>query len=114
MSPSRSSTSPEVLFPQQYKWFIVLATLDVTLTWAVLQMGGREANPFAEYILVRWGMPGLIGLKFAVVGLVVCTCELIGRKRFFTAQRLAEWAVALNSIPVILGVVQIYAAIAGE
>ena len=112
MSDSRP-TRGEVLFPQQYAWFIVLASLDCALTWLTLQMGGREANPFAEYILVRWGMIGLIVLKFSVVCLVICTCELIARKRYDTARRLSEWAVALNSIPVIIGSVQIYAAIVG-
>jgi hypothetical protein len=64
-------------------------------------------NTIADAAIQRFGFWGLIGLKFATVVLVVAICEHIGRKRPATGKRIAEWAVAISAIPVVIAVVQV-------
>lgn len=58
--------------------FVLVSALDLMMTWLLLYRsegapGGRivESNPLANYFLLRWGLKGLVGFKFAVV-LFVC------------------------------------------
>lgn len=102
-----SPGGPAVLYPDQYLWFTLLSALDVMLTWYVLQMGGREANPLAEVVLQIGGLNGLIVLKFGVLVLVVLICEFIGRRRWDLGRRLVHWAIAINCIPVAAALLQI-------
>ena len=79
-----------VHYPQYYLWFVLLAALDVMATWVVLHMGGREANAFANWVLQRWQLPGMVLLKFAAVVLVVIICEYIGTQRPKTGLRVIQ------------------------
>ena len=93
-----------VHYPQYYLWFVLLAALDVMATWVVLHMGGREANAFANWVLQRWQLPGMVLLKFAAVVLVVIICEYIGTQRPKTGLRVIQIAIVLYAIPVAVGV----------
>jgi hypothetical protein len=42
--------------------------------------------------------------------LVIISCEVISRRHLSTARRLAEWAIAITSIPVAVALWQIGAA----
>jgi hypothetical protein len=96
-----------VLYPDVYVWYVLLASLDIMLTWVVLHLGGREVNTVADWVIDRWGAPGIVSYKFGLVMLVVGICEFVGRRNGRTGRKLAEWAVAVSSIPVILAFVQL-------
>ena len=95
------------LYPNLCAWFVFLSALDVMLTWCVLYAGGSELNRLADGIIERWGMPGLVVYKFVIVGFVLCTINIIGRLRPRAGRKLAEWAVALTCIPVVLAPLQL-------
>lgn len=93
-----------VRYPQYYVWFVLLAALDVMATWVVLHLGGREANAFANWVLQRWQLPGMVALKFAAVVIVVLICEFIGKHRPTTGLRVIQAAIVLYAIPVAIGI----------
>jgi len=94
-------------YPNLYVWFVFLAAMDVMMTWLVLAAGGNEENVLAHWFLAKWGLPGMVVLKFTAVIVVVFICELVGRFREATGQNLARFAVAINVIPVTLAFVQL-------
>lgn len=101
------SGQPEMIFQDLYAWVVLLASLDVILTWTILFLGGSEVNALANAVLRAHDVPGLILFKFCTVVLVVVLCEVIARKKPATGRRLAEWAVALSSIPVVIALLQL-------
>jgi hypothetical protein len=97
-----------VLYPDQYTWYVLVSSLDLMMTNTVMtHFGAREMNTIADRAIQHFGFWGLIGLKFATVVLVVVICETVGRRRPLLGKRIAEWAVALSAIPVILAVAQL-------
>lgn len=88
-------------------WFVFLSALDVMLTWIVLHWGGSEVNSLANWIIDRWDILGLVAFKFGIVTLVICMIHVIARRSEPAARHLAEWAVALATIPVVLALVQL-------
>ena len=96
-----------VLYPDRYTWFVLVSSLDLMLTWAVLAAGGSEGNILADWIIRRWGLTGAVVFKFAVVMLVVCACEYVGRRSDRMGRKLAEWAVAISAVPVVLALLQL-------
>lgn len=104
----RSFAARAVLYPNPYAWFLLLSALDVMLTGIALTVGAYEANPVAAWFLERYGVGGLILLKFTAVPTVILLCEYIGRKKPPTGRRLVEWVVALSAIPIVLTLVLLY------
>ncbi|MBL8746263.1 MAG: hypothetical protein JNK58_07910 [Phycisphaerae bacterium] len=102
-----------VLYPRIYPWYVVLATLDVLLTWLILtSFHGIELNPIAAGVIHSGGMPAATFYKFATVMFVLWSCEYIGRRRLLAGRRLAFYAVVANCVPVTASMAQI--AIAGH
>jgi hypothetical protein len=97
-----------VLYPDLYPWYVLLASLDIMLTWVVLHLGGRELNHVADWVLNRWDLPGMVIFKFSLVTLVVVICEVVGHVRGPLGRKLAEWAVAVTAIPVVVAAVQLF------
>jgi hypothetical protein len=96
----RSMALPPMLHPNEYVWLVFVSTLDVMLTWAILQRGGIEVNPVAALIIGHWGLNGAIAFKFALILFVIVVCEHVGRSRPRTARILARLAVAISALPV--------------
>lgn len=108
-----------VRYPNAYTWFVFVATLDIVLTYLILnpvlfardttftESRGQEANALADYVIARWDVPGMVVFKFVLVVFVILLCEVIGRHRESTGRRLAEWAVAITCIPVLVALIQI-------
>ena len=96
-----------VLYPDCYTWFVLVSAMDLMLTWAVLAAGGSEVNILADWIIRRWGIVGAAVFKFSAVMLVVCACEYVGRRSERMGRKLAEWAVAISAIPVVLALLQL-------
>ena len=90
------------LYPNRYVWFVFLSAMDVMMTFVVLWFGGREANGLADWVLQRFGIAGMTLFKFAIVVFVILLCEYVGRRNDRAGRRLAEWAVALTCVPVVI------------
>lgn len=87
-------------FQNAYVWFVLFSSLDVILTWHILERhGGSEINPVAALLITHWGFMGAVGLKYGLVLVVVIACEWIARQREHTAMRLSRLAVAISLVP---------------
>lgn len=87
-----------------YGWYLLLASLDVLLTWVILRHGGYEANALAAWVIERSGMRGATFFKFATVAFVLVMCEVIARRDQQAAKLVAGSAIALNLLPVLVSV----------
>ncbi len=103
----RSIFSRAMLYPKLYVWYVLFASLDIMITWIVLHFGGAEVNPMAAVIIERYNLPGMVVYKFTLVLLVILICEAVGRARDRVGRRLAEWAVAITLIPVVVSLAQL-------
>jgi hypothetical protein len=105
--PPRALTQP-VLFPSRYAWYVLVCFLDLIVTNTIIaHFGGVEANAIAQRAIALAGFWGLIAFKVCSMIVVITICEIVGRRREPTGRRVAEWAIALSSIPVVLGLMQI-------
>lgn len=87
-------------YQEAYVWFILFSTLDVILTWHILERrGGTEINPVAALLIEHWGFIGAVALKYALLLVVVIACEWISRMRESVARWLAWTAVAVSLVP---------------
>lgn len=92
--------SPEMHFQNSYVWLVFVSSLDVMLTWRILDRGGTEVNPVAALVIDAWGMHGAIAFKFAVMTGVIVMCEALARMRMSAGRFLATAAVAISAAPV--------------
>lgn len=98
-----------VVFPDLYAWYVLLAALDILVTWTVLSIGGAEVNPIARALLELFDVAGLVFLKAASVVLVICVCEILARRSPGRARLLAGGAVVISAYPVAVGLSQLAA-----
>jgi len=68
---------------------------------------GSEVNWLANQIIELGGLHAMIPYKFALVFIVITICEIVGRANRERGRRLAEWSVAITSIPVIVAFTQL-------
>jgi hypothetical protein len=94
--------------PGIYIWYVVFATLDITLTWMILHLGGAELNAFADWIITRYDIIGTVIYKYALVVLVITICEIVTAAKPRVGRRLAEWSVAITVVPVVVALAQIW------
>ena len=95
----RSVLVRRLLYPGVYIWYVILASCDISLTWIILSLGGREENALANWIFEHGGLVGAVIFKFATVVIVVVICEFVGRHRNKTGRRVAEWAIENMQAP---------------
>jgi len=91
------------LYPDLYTWYLFVSALDILFTWRVLVAGGTELNALADWIIRRHDVYGMVSFKFLTVVLVVLICEVVGRRRYQTGRKLARWAVAISTLPALVG-----------
>jgi len=96
-----------VRYPVLYVLFVLLAALDLILTWIVLQVGGTEVNPVAEGIIAHRGLPGVVAFKFGLVLLIIAMCEVIGGRRIQVGRKLAAACVVVTAVPVLAACAQL-------
>ena len=78
-----------LLYETELSWFILISALDVFMTYIILRSSAEnrtsnvmyESNPVAQWILHRWGMPGMVFFKFGSVAVVCLIAEVVGRRR---------------------------------
>ena len=105
-------THEPVLYPRLYPWFVLLASLDVVLTWIILHpsLGGIELNPIAAHIIRAGGITAATYFKFATVMVVIWTSEYVGRRNPELGRNLLWLALFANCAVVVLSAIQITAA----
>jgi hypothetical protein len=95
----------------RYAWlyliFITLSSLDLIFTSTILLMGGEELNWIANQVIASGGLTGIVAFKYALVVLVIIMIENIGRIRHEVGERIAMLAIAITTIPVIVGLTQL-------
>ena len=96
------SPRTHVRYPNLYAWLVLVSSLDVMLTWTILHVGGLEANPLARAIVERFGLPGMVLFKMAIVVLAIVIGEEIGRRDVALGRRYVCYAIALSATPVVL------------
>ncbi len=107
-SRARAAANLPLLYPNHYAWYILAGTLDIIVTHFILRLGGEELNGLADHLIERFGVWGLIGLKYGTVVLVVLICEAVGRVRPRWGRALASAAVVLSALPVGIGLLMVY------
>lgn len=88
--------SRAVLFPDIYVWYILLASLDLILTWVILHLGGYERNTIADWMIERFDLLGAEALKFGLTIFVIIIIEIIGRVRRHVARWVAILAIVVS------------------
>ncbi len=105
--PTATNGGPPLLHPYHYVAIVLLGAADIALTRLIIALGGREVNSLALWVLRHFDIYGLVIYKFALIVVVVLICEAIGRRKPPVATRLAEWAIALTAVPVVVSIVQL-------
>jgi len=101
LKPPGLLSLPQMRYQNSYVWLVLVSAMDIMLTMLVLVgHDGYEVNPVAAGVIETLGFGWAIVFKFATVVLVVVICEVVGRVRDRSGQKLARWAVAINSLPV--------------
>ena len=103
---------PPLRYPGTYTLFVLLAALDVILTFLIVWNEGSDAefNVVARAVIDHLGLPGATLFKFGLVVFIVIMCEVIGRRRDKTGRKLAEWSAAVTAIPVAVAAIQLLVA----
>ena len=105
-------TREPVLYPRLCSWFVLLAALDVILTWIILSpaLDGVELNPIAAHLIRTGGITAATYFKFATVMVVMWTSEYIGRHNPELGRGLLWLALGANCAVVLVSAIQISAA----
>ncbi len=89
-----------MLFPRAYGSYVLLAAMDILLTWTILCMGGVEMNAIAAWVIEHGGPRAIAFYKFFTVALVLVICEIAGRQRKGMGRSLSRAAVVISALPV--------------
>lgn len=103
--PPELTAVPEMRYQSGYVWFVFVSSLDIMLTWLILNKGGMEENPVAKLVIDSWGLPGAIGFKFALTLFVIIACEVTGRHKDSIGRNLIIIAIIMSSVPVVWSII---------
>ena len=108
MADAEKNARRHVRYPNHYAWLILVATLDLLLTFIILVFGGREANGLAAGVIARFGLFGLVVFKLAMTLAVILIAEEVGRRDERKGRKFAEYAIVITAFPVIFALTLIY------
>ena len=92
---------PPLSLPQRYCWLVIGGTLDIVLTMFILSLGGQEANPLAEAMLITHGPTGMIAYKYLLILLAIIGCEFVARRKLNIARVLSTILILIHFAPVV-------------
>ena len=104
----RWSAKISLSFLDLYFWVAVVAVLDVLVTWFILELGGSELNPIADYMIQRAGFLGISLLKIGSLFVVLMAVELLSQRRLRLARRLTVFWLAMWTFPPLFGAMQLW------
>jgi hypothetical protein len=96
---------PPMRYQEPYVWFVFVSSLDIMLTWTIINRGGSEVNPIAKIVIDRWDLAGAVAFKFSLMLFVILVCEWVGRQRDHVGRRLVALAVLISAFPVVWSLV---------
>ena len=82
-------------------FFILFNVLDIFWTGMLFRFGAIEANPFANYVLQKWGFGGMIAFKLIIVAFVCFIAQVIALKKVQTARFMLWFGTCLVALVVI-------------
>jgi hypothetical protein len=91
-----------------YVWLVLVSALDIMLTWVILYLGGYEVNGVAAWVLHQFGLKGIVIFKFIMVIVVVLLCETLAKRHSSAGMHLAQAAIGLTCIPVVVALLQLW------
>ena len=97
-----------MLFQNEYVWLIFVSSMDIMLTWKILEKNGTEVNPIARVVIDLWQLPGAIVFKFSLMLFVIIACEFSGRHRPRVGRRLARLAIVISALPVMYSFILLF------
>jgi hypothetical protein len=106
--PNPPRPKKHVRYPNHYAWLVLVAALDVMLTWVILHVGGTEANPVAAKIINRFGLPGMVVFKMALIFVAILVAEEVGKRDDRKGRKFAEYAIVIAAFPVIIALVLLF------
>jgi Na+-driven multidrug efflux pump len=106
--PKPRPPKKHVRYPDHYAWLVLVASLDVMLTWVVLHLGGSEANPVAATVIGRFGLPGMVVFKMVLIVVAVLVAEAVGKRDDRKGRKFAEYAIVLSAFPVVFALVLLF------
>lgn len=86
-------------------YFILVNVLDIVMTNILLRMNAMESNPFAKWVLDRWGFVGMIAFKLIIVAVVCIIAQFVATRNLPRAKQLLYLGTA------IVGAVVLYSAL---
>ncbi len=105
LRPREPSNKAHVRYPDHYTWLVLVASLDILLTYVIIRVGGLEANPVAIRVLYHWGVPGMVAYKFCFIALAIVIAEEVGRRDDHKGRKFAEYAIVISAFPVTLALI---------
>lgn len=88
-SPKKPFWRMDLPLESETCFFIFANCLDALMTKFLLNFPQfRESNGVANYVLQKWGMPGMICYKFVIVAGVVVIAQIIAQRNIKVAKRL--------------------------
>jgi len=88
-------------FQSETSFFILVNVLDIVMTNILLRFNAIEANPFAQYFLIRWGFWGMIAFKMVTVALVCVLAQIIAVRSIARARFVLIAGIVLVSLVVV-------------
>lgn len=86
---------------QETLLYVFVSSLDLFMTYIMLNQGFMEANPVARYFIAGWGAKGMVYFKFSMVAFVCVLAQIIARYR----PRAARWLLLGATLVVAIVVV---------
>ncbi len=83
--------------------FILVNVLDIYMTYALLAVGGSEANPVARFFLDRWGFDGMIAFKMMIIAFYCVVTLFIASHNLDRAKSLLRFGTVIVAMVVIYG-----------
>ena len=89
--------------------FVLVSTLDIVMTYLVIRYSeeGRtsavigEGNPLPAFFIDRWGMPGMVAFKIALVTIVVALSQVVCRFSRMKARFMLNFGTVLVALVVL-------------
>ena len=97
-----------VRYPNHYTWLVLVATLDIFMTFVILTLGGWEANAIAASIMAKFGLAGMVVFKMVMTSVAIVIAEEVGRRDERKGRKFAEYAIVISAFPVIFALTLIY------
>lgn len=96
-----------ILFGPETALLIALAALDVILTHRLLAGRHVEANPLAAWVLMKYGMRGMVVYKFVLIAIICVLAQTIALYRRSSALMVMWIGVIAHGLVVIYSFFQV-------